>query len=157
MKTKWLVFLCVIIFCFIFAISLYTINKTYYEPFKWTSDEKKDFIKLQFTINPKAVYDMNTLQKYASPKEVEYLLAYGMWPWSDLTQELYKKALDKNPFVRTYSKDGLNRARSIYNESAILYILKGQQEAEEKSQQVKPIPQLPSGWGSFGYNSGLIK
>ena len=80
-----------------------------------------------------------------------------MWPWSKLTQELYKKALDKNPFVRTYSKDGVNYARSIYNESAILYILKGQQEAEEKSQQVKPRRPLPSGWGSFGYNSGLIR
>jgi hypothetical protein len=153
MKTKWLGVLFVILFCFILVTILYKPN---YEPFKWTEDEKRDFIKLQFTINPQSVYDMNTLQKYASSKDIEYLLKYGMWPWSEQTKELYKLALDKNPFIRTYSEDGLNYARSIYNESAILYILKGQQEAEEKSQQVKPRRLLPSGWGSYGYNSGLL-
>jgi len=157
MKTKWLGFLCVILFCFTLVTILYKINKTYYEPFKWSADDERDFIQLQSTINPRIVYDLNTLKKYAPAIDVKYLLKYGMWPWSDLTQDMYKKALDKNPFVRTYEKDGLNYARSIYNESAILYILKGQQEAEEKSQQVKPRPPLPSGWGSFGYNSGLIK
>ena len=117
---------------------------------------ERDFIKLQFTINPNIAYELNTLQKYAPANDVEYLLEYGLWPWSTQTQDLYTKALDKNPFIRTYSKDGLNYARSIYNESAILYILKGQKEAEEKSQQVKPAPILPSGWGSFGFKSGLI-
>jgi hypothetical protein len=154
MKTKWLGVLFIILFCFILVTILY---KPYYEPFKWSEDQQRDFIKLQFTINPGTVYDMNTLQKYASPKDIEYLLEYRMWPWSEQTKDLYKKALDKNPFVRIYSEDGLNNARSIYNESAILYILKGQQEAEEKSQQVKPRRPLPSGWGSFGYNSGLIR
>jgi len=154
MKSKWLGVLCFILFCLLLVTVL---NKPYNEAFTWTEDEKRDFIKLQFTINPKAVYDMNTLQKYASPKDIEYLLEYGMWPWSEQTQELYKIALSKNPFVRRYSLNGLNYARSIYNESAILYILKGQQEAEEKSRQVKPRRPLPSGWGSYGYNSGLIR
>ena len=155
MKPKWMGFI-FIIFCFILAIILYTINKTQYESFKWTTDEERDFIELQFTLNPKIVYDLNTLQKYAPSKDVEYLLEYGFWPWSKKTQDLYKKALDKNPFVRTYSADGLNYARSIYNESAILYILKGQREKERQSKISKPKPILPSGWGSFGYNSGLL-
>jgi hypothetical protein len=157
MKTNLHGVLCIITGCLIFAIILYTINKNYYEPFEWSKDVERDFIELQFTLNPQIIYDLNTIQKYAPAKDVKYLLEYGLWPWSTQTQDLYKKALDKNPFVRTYSKDGLNHARSIYNESAILYILKGQQEAETKSRQVKPRHPLPSGWGSFGYNSGLIK
>ena len=156
MKTKWLGFIFIILFCVIFALILYTLNTNYYESFKWSADDERDFIKLQYTINPQIVYELNTLQKHAPAKDVNYLFEYGVWPWSKQTQDLYKKALDKNPFIRTYSKDGLNYARSIYNEAAILYILKGQQEAEEKSQQVKPRRPLPSGWGSFGYNSGLL-
>jgi len=156
MKSNLYGVLCIILCCVIFAIILYAINPNYYESFKWSADDERDFIELQFTINPHIVYDLNTLQKYAPAIDVKYLLKYGVWPWSKQTQELYKKALDKNPFIRIYSEDGLNYARSIYNESAILYILKGQQEAEEKSRQVKPAPILPSGWGSFGYNSGLI-
>ena len=157
MKTNLYGVLCIITGCFIIVIILYTLSQTYYESFKWSADDERDFIELQFTINPHIVYDLNTLKKYAPSKDVKYLLKYGFWPWSTQTQDLYKKALDKNPFIRTYSEDGLNYARSIYNESAILYILKGQKEAEEKSQQVNPIHILPSGWGSFGYNSGLIR
>ena len=149
--------LCIIICCFIFALILYTLNQNYYESFKWSANDERDFIKLQFTINPHIVYDINTIKKYARADDLKYLLKYGLWPWSKQTQDMYKKSLDKNPFIRTYSEDGLNYARSIYNESAVLYILKGQQEAEEKLQQVKPRRPLPSGWGSFGYNSGLIK
>jgi hypothetical protein len=145
-----------IICCFIFVIILYTINKTYYEHFKWSKDEERDFIQLQFTTNPTIVYDINTLQKHVPAKDVEYFLKYGLWYWSKQTQDLYKKALDKNPFIRTYSEDGLNYARSIYNESAILYILKGQQEKEQQDKIRKPVSILPSGWGSFGYNSGLL-
>lgn len=156
MKSNLYSVLLMIICCFIFVIILYAINQNYYESFTWTKDEERDFLKLEFTINPNAVYDLNTIQKYAPAKDVEYLLKREFWPWSKKTQDLYKKALDKNPFIRTYSEDGLNYARGIYNESAILYILKGQQEAEEKSQQVKPRRPLPSGWGDFGYNSGLI-
>ena len=155
MKPNVYSILFIIIVCFIFSIILY--NKPYYESFTWSTEDENDFIKLQSTINPQIIYDIETLQKHAPAQDVKYLLKYGVWPWSQETQDLYKKALDKNPFVRTYSEDGLHYARSIYNESAILYILKGQQEAEEKSQQVKPVPILPSGWGSFGYNSGLIK
>ena len=115
--------LCIIICCFIFALILYTLPQTYYESFKWSAAEERDFIELEFTINPQIVYDLNTIQKYAPAEDLKYLLEYGMWPWSKQTQDLYKKALDKNPFIRTYSEDGLNHARSIYNESAILYIL----------------------------------
>ena len=155
MKSNVYSILFIILFCVIFSIIV--LNKSsYYESFTWSTDDKNDFIQLQFTINPKIIYDIKTLQKYASSKDVKYLLEHGLWPWSEVTQDLYKKALDKNPFVRTYSEDGVNYARSIYNESAILYILKGQKEAEEKSKQVKPDSILPSGWGSFGYNSGLI-
>ena len=156
MKSNLYGVLCMIICCFIIVIILYTLPQTSYESFKWSAAEERDFIDLQFTINPKIIYDLDTIQKYVPAKDVKYVLEYGMWPWSKQTQDLYKKALDKNPFIRTYSKDGLNHARSIYNESAILYILKGQQEAEEKAQQVKPRRPLPSGWGDFGYNSGLL-
>ena len=131
------------------------------EGFTWSQEKIDEFIRVQDSDSPQIVYNTTQLQKYASPSEVDDFLKNGMWPWSDTTQEKYVEYLEKNPYVRIYKTNGLDSARKVYNESAILYILKGQEEQpkeQEKKQQEKEEQQnkLPSGWGIFGYNSGLL-
>jgi hypothetical protein len=134
------------------------------EGFTWSQEQIDEFIRVQDSDSPQIVYNTTQLQKYASPSEVDDFLKNGMWPWSDTTQEKYVEYLEKNPYVRVYKTNGLDSARKVYNESAILYILKGQeeqqqeQEKKEQEQQEKEEQQnkLPSGWGIFGYNSGLL-
>jgi hypothetical protein len=142
-----------------YVLSTYHLNNK--EGFTWSQDEITNFLQVQNTNNPHTIYDPNQLQKYASPSEVEVFLQDGKWPWSEDTQNLYTDALLTNPYVRVYKTDGLNSARKVYNEQAIKYILNAQ---EEQASQIKEFEQehlqkskdeLPSGWGSFGYNSGL--
>jgi hypothetical protein len=63
--------------------------------------------------------------------------------------------------VRIYKTNGLDSARKVYNESAILYILKGQEEQpkiklQKEQEKEEQQNKLPNGWGLFGYNSGLL-
>jgi hypothetical protein len=130
------------------------------EGFTWSQEQIDEFIRVQDSDSPQIVYNTTQLQKYASPSEVDDFLKNGIWPWSDTTQERYVEYLEKNPYVRVYKTNGLDSARKVYNESAILYILKGQEEQQqeqEKKEQEKKEQQnkLPSGWGSFEYNSGF--
>ena len=141
-----------------YVLSYYQSKK---EGFTWTQDEITNFVQVQNTHNPQVVYDPNQLQKYASPSEVDIFLQDGKWPWSEDTKKLYTDALLTNPYVRVYKTNGLDSARKVYNEQAIKYILNAQQEQSnqakvfQQSHLQKSKDELPSGWGSFGYNSGL--
>ena len=131
------------------------------EGFTWSQEQIDEFIRVQDLDSPQIVYNTTQLQKYASPSEVDDFLKNGMWPWSDTTQEKYVEYLEKNPYVRVYKTNGLDSARKVYNESAILYILKGQEEQpkiklQEEQEKEEQQNKLPSGWGIFGYNSGLL-
>ena len=127
------------------------------EGFIWSQEQIDKFIRIQNSDSPQIVYNTTQLQKYASPSEVDDFLKNGMWPWSDTTQEKYVEYLEKNPYVRIYKTNGLDSARKVYNESAILYILKGQEQQQQQQQEQKEQEnKLPSGWGNFGYNSGLL-
>jgi len=142
-----------------YVLSTYQPNKK--EGFTWSQDKTDEFIRVQNITNPQIVYDPVQLHKYASPSEVDIFLQDGKWPWSEETQLLYTDALLANPYVRVYKTNGLDTARKVYNEQAIKYILNAQEEQaiqakvfQQKHLQ-KSKDELPSGWGSFGYNSGL--
>jgi hypothetical protein len=143
------------------ALSTYQSNNKEKEGFTWSQDEITNFLQVQNTTNPQTVYDPNQLQKYASPSEVEIFLQDGKWPWSKDTQNLYTDAVLTNPYVREYKTIGLDSARKVYNEQAIKYILNAQDEQASQAKVFKQThlqkskDELPSGWGSFGYNSGL--
>jgi hypothetical protein len=77
-------------------------------------------------MNPQIIFDMDTLQTQASQEEVDYFNQYKKWPWSSSTTQLYETAINKNPYIRTYSGDAVNYAQTIYNETAILTILEDQ-------------------------------
>lgn len=132
------------------------------EGFEWSQSEKDEFIMAQSINNPKIIYDLEQLQKYANRDEVGSFLETGLWPWSDKTQQLYVDALETNPYVRIYKTSGLNQARKIYNESAILFILKNQNEnikylnSQIEGQTENEIENEKNGFGDYGYRPTII-
>jgi len=136
------------------------------EGFTWNPKSTLDFLQIQHTINPNSIFDVKMIQEtQASQEEVDYFNKNGIWPWSKETQELYLNALNKNPFIRTYSKTELKRIRTIYNESAILRILYYQSKEGQllingvkiKNPSGNKLEELPSGFGIFPYLSGLLQ
>ena len=135
------------------------------EGFELSQISQLDFLHIQHTINPKIVFDMELIKKQASQTELDYFLKNGMWPWSQEVIDLYTEAINKNPFIRTYSGDSVNYARKIYNQNAILQLLAIETKEGDfliSGVQINGGPKndledLPSGYGDFGYQSGLIK
>ncbi len=130
----------------------------------FTDSSLQDFLLIQNTINRQKIFDTNILSKQATQEELDYFNSHGMWPWSESTTQKYIDATNKNPYIRTYSKDAVNYARSIYNENAILELLSNQtNEGLFKidgvlvpNPQGNPKEELPNGFGSFPYESGLL-
>ena len=134
------------------------------EGFTWSQDSTNSFLQIQNSINRNVIFDPIQIQKQASQDELDYFLQNGMWPWSQEVIDLYSKMLDKNPFIRTYPKDAIIHARTIYNQNAILQIISWQNKegnflingVEVNDNSKNPLEDLPSGFGNFGYSSGLI-
>ena len=130
------------------------------EGFEWTQESTDAFIKLNSSVHPNTVFDTIEIKKQANQEELDYYLENGMWPWSQEVQNLYKKAVMTNPFVRSDPQDSVNKARTIYNQSIILEMLSWQtKEGRFLTNGVSvgdKLEDLPSGWGDYGYSSGLI-
>jgi hypothetical protein len=144
------------------AMLLVIYNPSLREGFTWTSDSTKNFIDVQQTINPHVVFDTDELQKQAPQEELDFFLQNGHWPWSQQVQELYKQSVAANPFVRTDPEDAMNNAMKIYNQSIILEMISWQTKEGQfllKGVAIgsgNKLEDLPSGWGNYGYSSGLI-
>ena len=152
-------FLFLLLFHIFSRAPFYKNNK---EGFSWNKDSTNQFLLTQHTINPQKIFDVDIIQEnQASQKELDYFNKYGHWPWSQETKDLYVKALNKNPYVRTSSKDSLDYAMTIYNETAILRILSYQTKEGEfllngvlvKDPSGNPFEELPNGFGDFPYTS----
>jgi hypothetical protein len=87
-----------------------------------------------------------------------------MWPWSEAVKLLYEEAVSNNPYIRNSVKDEVNTARKKYNQAAILRVLSYQSNegrflisgVQVRDPNGNEKEDLPSGFGSFGYESGLI-
>jgi hypothetical protein len=148
-------------------IVIYRFNQLskFQEGFQWTKKSTQDFLAIQNTINPNKVFDVNTIQNVqASQEEVDYFNKNGIWPWSQDVIQLYQEAVSKNPYIRTSPQDAVAQTRKIYNQAAILEILSYQTKEGQfllngvlvRDISGNPLEELPSGYGDFGYNSGLI-
>jgi hypothetical protein len=130
----------------------------------FTNNSKLDFLQIQNTINKQKVFDMNTIATQASQEELDYFNKNGMWPWSQKVIDLYEESIRRNPYIRTIPKQATNYARTQYNEAAILRILSYQTKEGQfllngvliKDPSGNPSEDLPSGFGEFGYSSGLL-
>jgi len=136
------------------------------EGFTWKKQSEQDFLLIQNTINRNVIFDTKMIQEsQASQEEVDYFNKNGMWPWSQDVIKLYEDSIKKNPYIRTYSKDSINYARKIYNQAAILRVISMQTKEGQflingvlvPDNSGNPKETLPSGFGIFGYKSGLIE
>lgn len=124
----------------------------------------KDFLQIQNTINRNIVFDMNIINSQASQEELEYFNKNGKWPWSQEVIKLYEEAINRNPYIRTVPEEATNYARTIYNQAAIIRILTYQTKEGEflingvlvKDPSGNKMEELPSGFGNFPYESGLL-
>jgi hypothetical protein len=134
------------------------------EGFTWSQDSANNFILLQQTLHPGLVFDTNQIKEQASQEELDYFLKNGKWPWSQEVQDLYKEAVQRNPYIRTSPEDAVDQARTVYNQAIILEIISWQTKEGQfllngvsiKDASGNPQEDLPSGWGNYGYSSGLI-
>ena len=150
-----------IIFIVLYRFSQLSNSK---EGFSWNTSSTQDFLEIQNTINRGKIFDVDLIQKtQASQEELNYFNKNGMWPWSQKTIKLYEEAQNKNPFIRTFSKDSINYTRTIYNESAILRILSYQTKEGQfllngiLVKKPNKEEELPNGFGEFAYKSGLLE
>lgn len=128
------------------------------------SDMNQDFLRIQSTINKNKVFDMNTINSQASQEELNYFIENGKWPWSQEVIKLYEEAINRNPFIRTLPGIATDYARTIYNQNAILRILTYQTKEGQflingvlvKDPSGNKMEELPSGFGNFPYESGLL-
>jgi hypothetical protein len=134
------------------------------EGFTWSQDSANNFILLQQTLHPGIVFDTTQIKEQASQEELDYFLKNGKWPWSQEVQDLFKEAVQRNPYIRTSPEDAVNQARTVYNQAIILEIISWQTKEGKfllsgvsiKDASGNPQEDLPSGWGDYGYSSGLI-
>ena len=135
------------------------------EGFTWNKSSTDKFLETQKLINPKIVFNTSEIQNQARQEEVDYFNKHGKWPWSKEVEDLYKEALDNNPYVRTDPDDAINTMRTIYNEQAILQMISWQAKegkfllngvSVSDNGQGNPYEDLPNGWGDYAFNSKQI-
>lgn len=127
-------------------------------------DMNEDFLRIQSTINKNKIFDMNTINSQASQEELDYFNKNGKWPWSQEVINLFEEAINRNPYIRTLPEIATNYARTIYNQEAIIRVLISQTKEGQflingvlvKDPSGNKMEELPSGFGNFPYESGLL-
>jgi hypothetical protein len=139
-----------IIFIILFQIS-HPLN--FKESF-WTPESTNTFLHIQNTINRNKNFDISILEKQASQHEVNYFNKHGKWPWSKRVKDWFIASTNRNTYVRSYPPDEMIKARTVYNENAIKQILSS--KVLDRGIILKTLDPDLSGFGDFGYTSGLI-
>lgn len=163
------IILLVILFCIIYLF-YYSIKKESYQnyskrPHHLTNKSINKFLMMQKTMNPEINFDIEKLKYQVTQKELNYYLRHGHWHWSQEVIDLYKNAVSKNTLIRKNPHESIKYARSIYNENAILEVISMQTKEGNfltngiiiHNKKPNNLEDLPSGFGTFGYDSGLIQ
>ena len=92
--------------------------------YKWCPDLIKRFNIYQTTMNQnKTQFNLDLLQKQASPEEVEQLLKTGFWPWPDDLKNEYLEKVWTSTIIKIEPRVALNYAMRIYNKTAARELL----------------------------------
>ncbi len=150
---------------FIFILLFRFSQISSYKKEGFTAQSEKDFLLIQNTINRQKIFDLKTIGTQASQEELNYFNKNGKWPWSQEVIDLYKDAVSQNPYIRTDPNNAVNIARTIYNQASIIRILTYQTKEGQfllngvvvKDPSGNKMEDLPSGFGNFPYESGLIE
>lgn len=131
----------------------------------FTPESEQNFIKLESELERQKVFDMNMIEQQATQEELDYFIKNRTWPWSKQARILYDEIKNKNPYVRTFSEDSANQTKKIYNETAMLRAISYQTKEGEfllngilvENPNGNEKEELPNGFGSFAYDSGLLE
>lgn len=122
---KILIFLIIIITIILFNMYSKTKNGFQnYNTINWSPDLIKRFNIYQTTVNKNAnQFDLDQLQRQASPSEAEEYLKTGYWSWPDDLKNLYIEKVWANPIIKIDPQYALDYARKIYNQNAVRELL----------------------------------
>jgi hypothetical protein len=91
---------------------------------KWSPDLIKRFNIYQTTMNKNVnQFNLDILQKQATPEEAEEYLKTGLWDWPDYLKDLYVEAIWSSPIVKIDPQIALNYALTLYNKNAATELL----------------------------------
>ena len=91
---------------------------------KWSPDLIKRFNVYQLTVNDNITqFNLEQLQRQATPEEAEEYLKNGLWYWPDDLKQLYIEKVWENPIIKIDSQFALNYAMKIYNQNAARELL----------------------------------
>ena len=90
----------------------------------WSPDLIKRFNIYQTTMNKNInQFDLDQLQRQASPTEAEEYLKTGYWTWSNDLKNLYVEKVWENPIIKIDPQYALNYAMRTYNQNAVRELL----------------------------------
>jgi len=135
LNNKW-IFISIIIILTIIVIS-YLVNKSdlvnksenkIKEGFvtynNWTPELIQQFRKYQATVNENNhQFNMEQVQKQATPEEAKELLKTGYWPWSNSLIALYLNKIGNNNILKIDPGVALNYDMKLYNQKAATELL----------------------------------
>ena len=86
---------------------------------KWSPDLIRRFNIFQATVNDNVnQFDLELLQKQATPEEAEQLLKTGYWPWPEYLKDNYLEGVWSSPIIKINPEFALNYAMRLYNQTA---------------------------------------
>lgn len=91
---------------------------------KWSPDLIRRFNVYQLTVNDNVnQFNLEQLQKQATPEEAEEYLKTGLWHWPDDLKKLYIESVWSNPIIKIDPHYALNYAMRVYNQNAVRQLL----------------------------------
>ena len=102
------------------------------EGFVWSPSVQDDFLRFQSTVNPRYAFDVKEIQNQASEEEVRELLRTGLWPWNDDVKQTFVENVQHNRNIKVNPWTAMQNARSRYNQSIAMWILKKKQFLDDK-------------------------
>lgn len=90
----------------------------------WSPDLIKRFNVYQTTVNNNVnQFNLDILQKQATPEEAEELIRTGYWPWPDDLKNEYIEKIWSSTIIKIDPQIALNYAMSVYNQNAARQLL----------------------------------
>ena len=91
---------------------------------QWSLDLIKRFNIYQTTMNQNInQFNLDILQKQASPAEAEEYLKTGFWPWTDDLKNMYLEKVKSSPIIKIEPQYALDYAMKLYNKNAVTELL----------------------------------
>lgn len=91
---------------------------------QWSPDLIQRFNECQLTVNNNNnQFDLEQLQRQATPEEAEDYLKKGKWSWSNTLKNLFLNNVKRNPIIKIEPQQSLDYSQTVYNENAITEML----------------------------------